>query len=90
MANHKSAAKRARQSVKRKDVNSRRKSTVKTHEKSLVKALASKDVKALPELLKNLSSQFMKAANKGALRKSTVSRKIGRLSARVQQALSGK
>ncbi|HRO68384.1 MAG TPA: 30S ribosomal protein S20 [Pseudobdellovibrionaceae bacterium] len=90
MANHKSAAKRARQSVKRNTVNSRRKSTVKTYEKNLIKALAAKDVKALPELLKNLTSQFMKAANKGALNKATISRKIGRLSTRVQQALSGK
>ncbi len=90
MANHKSAAKRARQSIKRNSVNTRRKSTVRTHEKNLMKALAAKDIKALPELLKSLTSNFMKAAGKGALNKSTVSRKIGRLSARVQQALSGK
>lgn len=90
MANHKSAAKRARQSLRRNAVNTRRKSTVRTHEKNLVKALMNKDVKALPELLKTLTSQFMKAANKGALKKETVSRKIGRLSARVHQALSAK
>lgn len=90
MANHKSAAKRARQSVKRNAVNNRRKSTVRTHEKNLLKALATKDLKAIPELLKNASSQMMKAAQKGVVSKSTVSRKIGRLSARVHKALTGK
>lgn len=90
MANHKSAAKRARQSVKRNAVNTRRKSTVRTHEKNLLKALLNKDLKALPELLKTVTSQFMKAAGKGALKKETVSRKIGRLSARVTQAMSSK
>lgn len=87
MANHKSAAKRARQSIKRNGVNTRRKSSARTHEKSLLKALTSKDVKALPELLKNLSSQLMKAASKGVMKRETVSRRIGRLSARVQAAL---
>lgn len=90
MANHKSAAKRARQSVRRNAVNTRRKSTTRTHEKSLMKALASKDVKALPGLLRDLTSQLMKAASKGALKRETVARKISRLSTRVQQALGTK
>ncbi|MBX2989166.1 MAG: 30S ribosomal protein S20 [Bdellovibrionaceae bacterium] len=90
MANHKSAAKRARQSVKRNAVNTRRKSTARTHEKSLLKALATKDVKALPGLLRDLTSQMMKAASKGVLKRETVSRRIGRLSARVQAAIGNK
>jgi len=83
LANHKSAAKRARQSIKKTAVNSRRKSTVKTQEKQLAKALVAKDVKALPELLKAYSSQIMRAAQKGVFKKETASRKISRLSTRV-------
>lgn len=89
MANHKSAAKRARQSPKRNAVNTRRKSTVRTAEKSLIKAITDKNVKALPELLKGFTSQMMKAASRGAFRKETASRKIGRLSTRVAAALKG-
>lgn len=87
MANHKSAAKRARQSLKRNAVNGRRKGSVRTAEKNLLKALTGKDLKALPELLKGFTSDMMKAASKGVLKRETVARKIGRLSTRVQQAL---
>lgn len=90
MANHKSAAKRARQAVRRNKVNTKRKSSLKTYEKTLVKAITGKDAKALPELLKTITTQLMKAASKGTLKKETVSRKIGRLSARVHQALTSK
>ncbi|AFY01157.1 30S ribosomal protein S20 [Bdellovibrio bacteriovorus] len=82
MANHKSAAKRARQSIRKTAVNNARKSTVKTAEKKLVKAIEAKDLKALPELLKNFSSQVMKAAKTGVIKKETASRKISRLSTR--------
>jgi small subunit ribosomal protein S20 len=56
---------------------------VKTHEKHLVKAIEAKDLKALPELLKNFTAEVMKAAQKGVLKKETASRKIGRVSTRV-------
>lgn len=60
---------------------------MRTHEKNLVKALTSKDTKALPELLKTFTSQAMKAAQRGLFKKESASRKIGRLSARVQQLI---
>lgn len=84
MSNHKSAAKRARQTVRRTKVNNQRTSTVKSFEKSLLKAISEKNVKALPELLSNYTSQIAKAAKNGIFKKETMSRKIGRLSARVQ------
>ena len=87
MANHKSAAKRARQAVRKNKVNTSRKNAVRTHEKNLVKALAAKDTKSLPELLKNFTSQVMKAAQRGLFKKQMASRKIGRLTARVQAAI---
>lgn len=87
MANHKSAAKRARQSLKRQAVNSKRKSSVRTEEKKLVKAIETKNTKELPALLKEFTSKVAKASQKGVFAKNTASRKIGRLSARVQAAL---
>ena len=86
MANHKSAEKRARQSIKRKARNSQTKAAVKTVEKNLMKGIETK-AKNLPELLQAYMKKAMSAGSKGVLRKETISRKIGRLSARVHQAL---
>jgi len=83
VANHKSAAKRARQSVKKTATNNARRSRVKTAEKSLVKAITAKDVKALPVLLQKFTSEIMKAAKTGVMKKETASRKISRVSTRV-------
>lgn len=90
MAQHKSAAKRARQAVKKNAVNSNRKSKVRTGEKSLLTALKKKDAKLVKELLSNYTSQMMKAAQKGVFNKATASRKIARLSAQVHKALGTK
>ena len=87
MANHKSSEKRARQTIKKTAVNSRRKSKVKTFEKNLLKALTEKNVKALPGLLKDFSGEIMKAAQRGIFKKETASRKIGRVSKRIAAAL---
>lgn len=89
MANHKSAAKRARQAPRKEAVNTRRESRMKTFEKHLVKALTEKNIKALPELLKEFSSEAMKAAQRGIFKRESASRKISRLSKRVSQALKG-
>ena len=90
MAQHKSAAKRARQAVKKNAVNTSRKSKVRTGEKSLLTALKTKDVKAVQELLSSYTSQMMRAAQKGVFNKATASRKIARLSAQVHKALTTK
>lgn len=87
LANHKSAAKRARQAVRKNKVNTSRKNTVRTFEKSLTKALTGQDKKALTELLKEFTSQMMKAAQRGIFKKEAASRKIARLSSRVQKVV---
>jgi small subunit ribosomal protein S20 len=87
LANHKSAAKRARQSVRKAAVNGNRKNTVRTHEKKLLKAIQAKNVTELPQLLKNYISQLAKAAQKGVFKKETASRKIGQLASKVNQSL---
>ncbi|MBN8536995.1 MAG: 30S ribosomal protein S20 [Deltaproteobacteria bacterium] len=90
MATHKSAEKRARQTVKKTAINSSRKSRVRTAEKKILKALVQKDTKTIPELLKSFVSEATRAVTKGAFKKQTVSRKISRLSVKAHQALTAK
>jgi small subunit ribosomal protein S20 len=90
LATHKSAEKRARQTVKKTAINSSRKSRVRTAEKKILKALVQKDTKTIPELLKSFVSEATRAVTKGAFKKQTVSRKISRLSVKAHQALTAK
>lgn len=85
MANHKSAAKRAKQSLVRKTRNLSTKRTVRTAERKLKSALESKEAEKAQELLKNFSSKINKAAQKGVFHAKTASRKISRLSKDVYQ-----
>jgi small subunit ribosomal protein S20 len=86
LATHKSAEKRARQTIKKNARNVQTRNTVKTVEKKVREALTKKDTKGSQELLKQYSSTIAKAAKKGALNKKTASRKISRLSAQIAAA----
>lgn len=90
MANHKSAAKRARQSIRKTLTNNNRKSSVRTSEKHLTAAIAAGKVAELPTLLQNFMSQISKAAKNGVFKRETASRKVSRLSARVHATLTSK
>lgn len=79
MANHKSAKKRARQDVKKRDRNKSYLSGVKTTLKSFQEALTKGDAEAATKLLDVAQSSLGKAACKGIMHKNTASRKIGRL-----------
>ena len=83
MATHKSAEKRARQSLKKRVRNSQVKSSVRTWEKKLRKAMAAKDSTVAQELLKTFTSQIDKATQKGIVHAKAASRKISRLSAQI-------
>ncbi len=85
MATHKSAEKRARQSVRKAKFNRARSSAVKTWEKNLKTAIAAKDVKKAQELLKTFASQIDRAAKKNIVHFKAASRKIARLSKQVFQ-----
>ena len=89
MATHKSAEKRARQSVKRNKRNSGALAGVRTFEKKVRTALAGNDKVAAATLLNDYMSKMSQAATKGVVHAKTASRKIGRLAARVS-ALSSK
>ncbi|MCB0362485.1 MAG: 30S ribosomal protein S20 [Bdellovibrionales bacterium] len=88
MANHKSAAKRARQSQARAELKSKTKSSVRTSEKKLRQALEMKDRELAQQLLPIFASKAGKAAQKGAVNPKAAARKVGRLSRHVHQLVA--
>lgn len=83
MANHKSAAKRARQAVRRTAVNNQRKSAVRTWERKLRSSIEAKKPAEAVELLKAFSAQMGKAVKVGLVHANCASRKVGRLASQV-------
>jgi len=79
VANHKSAAKRARQSVKRMEQNKIKKSEVRTAEKNLRIALEEKNKEKANELFPLLQGLFRKLAKSGINKRNNASRKTSRL-----------
>jgi small subunit ribosomal protein S20 len=90
LANHKSAEKRARQSNKRRDRNSKAKSSVRTWEKKLRSAVSSKDAKVAQDLLREFTSRIDKAAQKGVVHVKAASRKVARISAQISALVAKK
>lgn len=80
MANHKSAAKRARQTIKKNATNSRAKAGVRTIEKKVRSAVSAGDKETALKTLLTFSSRMDKAAKNGLFHKNTASRKVSRLS----------
>lgn len=89
MANHKSAIKKARMSLRRNAINAKTLGEVRKVERTLKKAIAAKDKDASTKNLVMYMSKMAKAAQKGRIHFSTASRKIGRLSKAVA-AMAGK
>ena len=83
MANHKSAAKRARQTIQKTARNSQRKKTIRTFEKKLRSAISEKKKDDALKLLVTYTSKIDKAAQKGIIHKSNASRKVGRVAKQV-------
>ena len=79
MAIHKSAIKRMRQNKKRMIRNKHIKSTMKTHIKDFLISLEQKDSDDSKAKLKEAVIHIDKAASKGAIHKRNASRKISRL-----------
>ena len=85
MANHKSAAKRARQDLKKQARNLSTKRAVRTAEKKLRVAIGEKNAESAQTLLKVYVSKLGKAAQKGIYHARTAARKVSRLSSDVHQ-----
>lgn len=79
MANHKSALKRARQNIVRRERNRATKSRVRTATKKFRAAAATSAGKALDTDLRAAQSTIDKAAKKGVIHRRTAARKIARL-----------
>jgi small subunit ribosomal protein S20 len=88
MANTKSAQKAVRQTIRRTAVNKSRRSEMRTYVAKVEDALASKDAKAAVEALGEAAPRLARAAQKGIVHKNAASRKISRLTKRVN-ALAG-
>lgn len=80
---HKSAQKRARQSVRRATRNVSWKSQAKTIEKRVLAAIQKKDVNEAKKALVVFMSSIDKAAQKGAVHVRRAARRIGRLSKQI-------
>lgn len=83
MANHKSALKRAKQSEERRLRNRARKTRMKTAIRGLEEAITAGTRDAMLEQLKEAISVIAKTASKGVIHRNTASRKISRLTRRV-------
>ena len=83
MATHRSAEKRHRQSERRRARNVSTKSQVKTRIKSLIATVEAKDAQDAGEKLLTATKAIDKAASKGIIHKKTASRKISRLTRKV-------
>ena len=86
MAQHKSAEKRARQSLKQRDRNRGIASRVKTRVKQFRAAAESGDAAATSEALRLAEGELRRAASKGVLPASRVNRQVARLARFAQRA----
>jgi small subunit ribosomal protein S20 len=83
LATHKSAEKRDRQSKKRRERNIADKSAIKTTIKSVLSAVETKDKEASAKALKAAIPALDKAAVKGVIHRKNASRKISRLTKKI-------
>lgn len=83
MANHKSAIKRHRQSLKRRDANRSRRGEVRTAIKKAAAAAAAGNTEEAKKLARQAESAMSKATKRGLFHKKTLARKIGRLASSV-------
>ncbi len=85
MATHKSAEKRARQAEKRRVRNRALVSALRTREKAVREAIASGDRAAAEQRLREAERALRRAATKGVVKRTTVSRHVSRLTKSVNR-----
>lgn len=83
MANSPSSKKRARQAERRAAVNKARRSRLRTFVRKVEEAIASGDKAVASEALRLAEPEIMRGVTKGVLHKNTASRKVSRLTGRV-------
>ena len=85
MANHKSAEKRIRQTLKRTQRNRYYKTKIKNITKAVREAVNSGNIEDANNALKIANKNLHKFVSKGILSKNTAARKVSRLNASVKQ-----
>lgn len=86
MATHKSAEKRARQTIVRNERNRQVMSTMKTAIRKLRDAIENKKVDQLDSLFRDAQSVIAVTRRKGVIHANNMARRISRLSAQVKKA----
>jgi small subunit ribosomal protein S20 len=86
MANHKSAKKRARQTIKRNEANRSLRSTIHTLAKEAETAASSGPAQTALTALRKAESALAKGAARGTLHWRTAARKTSRLAKRAKKA----
>ncbi|GBE43569.1 MAG TPA: 30S ribosomal protein S20 [Rhizobiales bacterium] len=84
MANTKSAKKAVRKMARKTEVNKSRRSRMRTYVRQVEDAIDAGDQKAAQDALQKAQPVIMQAAQRRILHKSTASRRVSRLSARVK------
>lgn len=84
MANSPASKKRARQAVRRTEVNKSRRTRMRTFIRRVEEAIAGGDSAQAVEALKAAQPEIMRSVTKGIVHKNTASRKMSRLAARVK------
>jgi len=85
MPNIQSAIKRAKRTQIQTSINRIRKSKYKSTIKKMANYISSGDVKGAKAFLPKFHSQLMKIAKTGAIKKKTASRKISKITKRIQK-----
>ncbi len=88
MANHKSAAKRSRQNVKRRLRNRALKSSFRTEIKKFTALITEKKLEDAQKMLPNIHKVIDKAHTKGVLPKNTASRNKSNITTLLNKALA--
>jgi small subunit ribosomal protein S20 len=83
MAHHRSAKKRIRQTIRRTEVNRGRRSRVRTFIKRVEQAVAGGDAEEARQALQRAEPEIRRAVTKRVLKLNTASRRISRLSKKV-------
>ena len=84
MANHKSAKKRSRQTIKKNRINSQAFSKIRTNLNNFNDLLLEKNKAELDTSLSLINSSLAKALKKGLVKKEFVSRKLSSLSQKIK------
>jgi len=84
MANHKSAIKRARQTLKKNEINKQILTRIKTNINKFVENIKSKDNAEIRKTFSLINSSLARAAKKGLVKKEFVSRKLSSLSKQIK------